>query len=213
MSRVILLAGLLLLGGCTASSEGLVGGPGDAAAADEDAGSLGDAGGPLEDGGEHDASTSGAGDGGASRDGGHDGGTSVDGGHDGGTVRDAGAGDSGCSGTTTLADVQSNVFVGCQGVGPRSCHGGTAGLGGLDLSPGHSYSSLHATRSTMSADPRVTPGNLQHSFLWRKLTNHLATDGSEGGPMPQGEGIRWQMLPDAKLEAVRCWILQGAAND
>ena len=56
----------------------------------------------------------------------------------------------------------------------------------------------------------VVPGDPGASFLMRKLTDDLPSDGSLGGPMPEGEAILWSMIPQAELDAITCWIAGGA---
>ena len=43
-----------------------------------------------------------------------------------------------------------------------------------------------------------------------KLTDDLPTDDTLGSPMPQGEAIRWTMIPQAEIDAITCWIAGGA---
>lgn len=112
-----------------------------------------------------------------------------------------------------FADVKATVFAGCGGFGLMSCHGRDPFGGGLDLTDANAYAALVNVASVASADPRVTPGDPAHSFLWRKLNNLLAQDGSEGDPMPKGEAIMWQLPPAEELELVRCWIEQGALDN
>ena len=54
------------------------------------------------------------------------------------------------------------------------------------------------------------PGDPGSSFLLHKLTNNLPSDGSQGSPMPMGEAIQWQMIPQAEVDAITCWIAGGA---
>lgn len=110
-----------------------------------------------------------------------------------------------------FADVQANVFGGCGGMGPRTCHARAPFQGGLDLSEAGAYDALvNVDATTPGAGKLVVPGDVEASFLWRKLTNTLAEDGSEGAPMPLGEAIQWSQLPDQQINAVRAWIEAGA---
>jgi hypothetical protein len=110
----------------------------------------------------------------------------------------------------TFAEVQTQVFDNCSGFGPlASCHSSAPFGGGLDLTPGNSYNSLVNVPATIGGI-RVTPGSLEDSVLWRKLTNDLAMDGTEGEPMPKGEAIAWQELPPDQMDLVSSWILGGA---
>lgn len=110
--------------------------------------------------------------------------------------------------------MKDNVFVGCGGRGPlMGCHSRAPVQGDLDLNDGAAYAALVNVASVLSPNPRVRPGDPDHSFLWQKLTNAIPMDQSQGDPMPKGEAIQWQLPPPEQLQAVRCWILQGAAND
>jgi hypothetical protein len=154
--------------------------------------------------------------GGATGGGGTDGATGG-GGHGGaGTTGGQGQGGApaGCAQPVAFADVQATVLGGCSGFGPMSCHTKSPFGGGLDLTQGHAWGALVGVPS--HADPaivRVKPGDLASSLLWRKLTNDLPADGSLGQPMPKGEAMAWKELPQNKMDAVRCWILEGAPND
>jgi hypothetical protein len=57
---------------------------------------------------------------------------------------------------------------------------------------------------------RVIPGDPDNSFLLQKMLNQLASDQSEGDPMPKGEGIMWHPLPDDQIATIRGWIKGGA---
>jgi hypothetical protein len=132
---------------------------------------------------------------------------------------DASASDTGvmaCATTPTYAELQAAVFQ------PR-CAGGRChnndpvmpGPGGahpaLDLSSTSTRIDVVGVPSTSAHGlVLVTPGDPSASFLMRKLTNDLPDTGELGSPMPTGEAIRWQQIPDAELELVRCWIAGGA---
>lgn len=131
-----------------------------------------------------------------------------------GVAVDAGVGDSGCPRHFTFTEVKDNVFVGCGGRGPlMGCHSRAPVQGDLDLNAAAAYAALVNVASVLSPNPRVRPGDPDRSFLWQKLTNAIPMDQSQGDPMPKGEAIQWQLPPADQLQAVRCWILQGAAND
>ena len=130
---------------------------------------------------------------------------------------DAGAKDSGIGGGgasasgPTFAEVSATALSGCTGFPGRSCHGSAPFGGGLDLST-NAWSNLVNVDSTSHPGVlRVKPGDPGASMLVRKLTNQLASDGSEGEPMPQGEAIQWSEPPYTQL--VRDWILAGAPKD
>jgi len=106
---------------------------------------------------------------------------------------------------------QAQVFSGCSGIGLMHCHSSAPFDGNLDLTEGHAWASLVNQDATQSPGKKlVVPGDVNASFLMQKLTNDLATDGSEGVPMPNGEAIMWQELPPEKLAAVEAWIQAGA---
>ncbi|MFO0549365.1 MAG: hypothetical protein U0271_13315 [Polyangiaceae bacterium] len=132
----------------------------------------------------------------------------------GGAAATGGAGGSGGLGGGSAADfaaVETQVFSGCQGGGPMSCHGSSPFDGELDLRPGHAYQALVGIAAHESpGKTRVIPGDVANSFLTQKLTNDLAGDGSEGVPMPSGEAIMWMQIPDDKLSLVTTWIAAGA---
>jgi hypothetical protein len=118
-----------------------------------------------------------------------------------------------CDGGETFTVIDSVWLGGCSGFGPFTCHGRTPFEAGLDLTPGHHYTSLVGVASTTNPSKlRVKPGDPQHSFLVQKLTN--TQDAGEGGPMPQPvEGLVWRPPDPEKLRELECWILQGAKNN
>ncbi|HEX2736053.1 MAG TPA: hypothetical protein VHM70_30845 [Polyangiaceae bacterium] len=176
--------------------------PPDSGTPDEPDAASSDSGAPSAD--------AGAGDAGGHADGGSDTGS------DAGQV-DAGpsAGDSG--GGVTFPQVQEFVFAGCGGghggiPGPlASCHSGENAADGLDLLGPDAFDLLVNGQSMLYPDQTlVIPGDPDHSFLMRKLLNDLPEDMSLGDPMPKGEAIRWQQLPDDQINLVRDWIAGGA---
>ena len=56
----------------------------------------------------------------------------------------------------------------------------------------------------------VVPGNPGASFLMRKLTDDLPSDGSLGGPMPRARRSSGRMIPQTEIDAITCWIAGGA---
>ena len=120
------------------------------------------------------------------------------------------------SSSQSLAAVQSRVFSSCGFASGVGCHTAAPFAANLDLTSGDLYSFLvHAPSSSSPGSFRVEPADLDHSFLWRKLTNALASDGSEGLPMPRlpsPAGVEWQPLEQGPLDAIRCWIVNGAPN-
>jgi hypothetical protein len=122
-----------------------------------------------------------------------------------------GDGATGCTGSVTFQNVLTGVLSHCGG--PIGCHrSGRLTGGGLLLQDAVAYQNLVGVPSTANpAKQRVVPGDPGASFLMQKLTNTQGPE--EGKPMPQGDGIQWQQLPDAQLNELRCWIAAGARND
>lgn len=123
----------------------------------------------------------------------------------------ADSGDTGDTGTPpadyTLASVQDEVFT------PYCvyCHAADATIGGdyayavnYPLTEGESYAWLVNQTADGSPLPRVTPGDPENSFLWRKIWGPLG-DG-EGRMMPYDS----PQLPPEKLMLVYGWISTGA---
>ena len=116
--------------------------------------------------------------------------------------------------TTTLAPswaaIQANV------IGPTcgGCHGGNGGLSGLS-GCNTGYASLVNVPSTeLPVMNRVTPADPTNSYLMLKLdgTQHAfdaqCTGGNCGATMPIGG-----QLSQGVRDAIRTWIMNGAAND
>lgn len=112
---------------------------------------------------------------------------------------------------STWEAIQNTVFD-RNGCAQSGCHD-AARSGGLDLRPENAYASLVGVQSLYGVT-RVEPFAPQESFLWQKLS--AAQDGPDhfdlqgkGSPMPQG------LPPISKdeLDAIRLWILKGAAQD
>jgi hypothetical protein len=125
---------------------------------------------------------------------------------------DAGAG---CSTVPTYAQLVTATFAPrCSG----RCHGGTSGpptpslpAGPMDLSTSSTRDQLVDRASVLGMGlVLVVPGDPASSFLLRKLRDDLPADASLGNPMPQGEAIRWTMIPQAEIDAITCWIAGGA---
>jgi hypothetical protein len=131
---------------------------------------------------------------------------------DSGITYDAGPG---CATVPTYAQLLSATFVPrCSG----RCHGGanspptpTSPAGPIDLSASSKRDQL-VNRASIHGMGLVlaVPGDPGSSFLLHKLTNNLPTDGSQGSPMPMGEAILWQMIPQTEIDAITCWIAGGA---
>lgn len=86
------------------------------------------------------------------------------------------------------------------------CHGGDNPKKGLDVSKGRGYERLVGVKSQeVPAMALVKAGEPAASYLWLKLT-HTAT---EGKGMPRTL-FSSKKLPQAELDTVQNWIIQGA---
>jgi len=119
-----------------------------------------------------------------------------------------------CPTVPTYAQLLTATFVPrCSG----RCHGGASmpptpsPAGPIDLSASSTRDQLVNRASVLGMGlVLVVPGHPGSSFLMRKLTDDLPADGSLGLPMPEGEAIRWTMIPQAEVDAINCWIAGGA---
>jgi len=128
------------------------------------------------------------------------------------TTSSTGAGGA-CATTPTFAEVLAKPLSNCSGFEPP-CHNHNAAM--LNIDPtmaGPTWSHLvNVPTYTAGAGVRVVPGDPEHSFLYRKLTDQLGPN--DGLPMPHsGLATGWNELPADEIEMVRCWILEGAPND
>ena len=86
------------------------------------------------------------------------------------------------------------------------CHGGDNPKKGFDLSKGQGYARMVDIKSQeVPAMALVKAGEPAASYLWLKLT-HTAT---EGKGMPRTL-FSSKKLPQAELDLVQNWIIQGA---
>lgn len=99
--------------------------------------------------------------------------------------------------TPAWSDVDTILGSSCAG-----CHyGEPAGLGFVDA-----YDRLVNTPSTQAPDlNRVTPGDLDASYLWRKIEGTHVAAGGSGTQMPQRAS-----LSASDTDTIRRWILGGA---
>ncbi|MDG2305691.1 MAG: hypothetical protein P8R42_13815 [Candidatus Binatia bacterium] len=106
---------------------------------------------------------------------------------------------------STFDAVQQVVFDGydCNNL---TCHGSDTASGGLDLTAGNSWTSLHDVPSVISADLRVAPGSAVRSLLYQKLAAATLGEDAVGSPMPIGR----EALSENDLNLVRWWIYGGA---
>ncbi len=115
------------------------------------------------------------------------------------------SGGSSSPGGTVTADFQSiqdNVFTPiCS-----KCHIGASAPEGLQLDAAHSYNLLVGVPSVEDGSlDRVKPGDPDHSYMVLKIEGAA---GIVGGQMPLNE----TPLPQATIDAIRQWIMDGAAN-
>ena len=86
------------------------------------------------------------------------------------------------------------------------CHGGDSPKKGLDLELGKGFAQLVDVKSQeVPAMVRVKAADPAGSYLWLKVT-HTAT---EGKGMPRTL-FGAKKLPQAQLDVIRNWIIQGA---
>lgn len=101
--------------------------------------------------------------------------------------------------TPDFASIQANVFTPvCS-----PCHAGAGAPQGLRLDAASSYASLVGVPSSeVPGLLRVEPGDPANSYLVQKL----AGNASVGDRMPSGQPA----LPEATIQAIRQWIVDGA---
>ena len=88
------------------------------------------------------------------------------------------------------------------------CHQPYDAKGELTLHPAGAWKSLVEVESRQVGMLLVTPGNLEQSYLYRKLTDTHAEVGGSGDRMPYQSD-----LAPHQLETIRKWIEQGAKNN
>ena len=102
-----------------------------------------------------------------------------------------------------FSEIQASVFTpSCATVG---CHSGAGASAGLSLDAANSYAELIGIASSQDAAIlRVAPNNPNNSYLIQKMEDTAAT----GGVMPPGGA-----LPQADINVIRQWIVNGALDD
>lgn len=106
--------------------------------------------------------------------------------------------------TATFTRVQNEVFTPSCAV--AGCHDAIGQQQNLMLTEGAAYAMIVGRRSTEVATlDRVSPGNPDASYLYRKITGASIS----GERMPFGQ----PPLSDEKIRLVRDWIRRGAPND
>jgi len=113
-----------------------------------------------------------------------------------------GGSSSGGAVTADFQSIQDNVFTPiCS-----KCHIGASAPEGLQLDAAHSYNLLVGVPSVEDGSlDRVKPGDPDHSYMVLKIEGAA---GIVGGQMPLGE----TPLPQATIDAIRQWIMDGATN-
>jgi hypothetical protein len=104
--------------------------------------------------------------------------------------------------TPTLSELSAGLLLPACG----DCHVGQT-LGNLWLEPNAALRDrLLASSLQASPLPLVTPGDLEASYLWRKVEGSHLTVGGLGEPMPLGRAA----LTQAQTDLLRRWIEGGA---
>jgi hypothetical protein len=88
------------------------------------------------------------------------------------------------------------------------CHQPYDAKGELTLHPSGAWKNVVEVDSTQADMHLVTPGNLEQSYLYRKLIDTHTDVGGTGDRMPFDANLSAE-----QLETVRLWIEQGAKND
>jgi hypothetical protein len=104
--------------------------------------------------------------------------------------------------TADFQSIQDNVFTPiCS-----KCHIGASAPEGLQLDAAHSYNLLVGVPSVEDSSlDRVKPGDPDSSYMVLKIEGAM---GIVGGQMPLNE----TPLPQATIDAIRQWIMDGATN-
>ena len=104
--------------------------------------------------------------------------------------------------TPTLSELSAGLLLPACG----DCHVGQT-LGNLWLEPNAALRDRLLASSLQAAPlPLVTPGDLEASYLWRKVEGSHLTVGGLGEPMPLGRAA----LTQAQTDLLRRWIEGGA---
>ncbi|HRE90308.1 MAG TPA: hypothetical protein PK095_14335 [Myxococcota bacterium] len=101
--------------------------------------------------------------------------------------------------------VQTILEVNCGG-----CHDAETPNAGLPLAGAAVYDALLAEGAAPGGLRFIEPGSPEQSYLWLKLVNDPAIEGS---PMPSSPISGWRPLPTRELDAIRAWITDGATSE
>jgi mono/diheme cytochrome c family protein len=88
------------------------------------------------------------------------------------------------------------------------CHQPYDAKGELTLHPTGAWKNVVGASSSQVDMLLVTPGDLEQSYLYRKITNTHSEVGGSGETMPFDS-----TLTDEQLHTIRSWIEQGAQNN
>ncbi len=88
------------------------------------------------------------------------------------------------------------------------CHQPYDAKGDLTLHPAGAWASLVEVGSSQVDMLLVTPGNLEQSYLYHKLTDTHTEVGGSGDKMPFDAALTAE-----QLATIRAWIEQGAKNE
>jgi hypothetical protein len=118
-------------------------------------------------------------------------------------------GGSGHDGHAALTCVSSFIAAKCA---TSQCHDDQSRAYGMDLTTGDSIFDAWVNRNGLDncgtqLVPRVTPGDPDASFVYRKITGQLACIGSISQPMPPPPE---PPLSDLEIAAIKDWIASGA---
>lgn len=110
----------------------------------------------------------------------------------------------------TFSEVQQQIFD--RSCTAAACHNSSTRSGNLSLASGESYDNLVGVDPDNGAARaagllRVAPGDVDRSFILRKLTGNL--EPTEGSAMPLGAA----MLDDESIQMITAWIAAGAPRD
>jgi hypothetical protein len=96
--------------------------------------------------------------------------------------------------------------------GAPNCDGCHPPNAGMNLTAGSAFANIVGVASTESPLRRVRPFRPDSSYLVHKIQGTQSSVGGSGSRMPLGcSGL--SCLPDATINTIRNWILQGALNN
>jgi hypothetical protein len=115
------------------------------------------------------------------------------------------------TGVSYATSIRSLLNTTCAGAG---CHGINNPMQGLRLNTDSSYKYLFNRAATeLPAMKRVNAFHPDSSYMIHKIQGTQSTVGGAGVRMPEGCPGTRACLPDATINLIRNWILQGALNN